>query len=84
MEQKQLGRGCCCCRDFLLVSRETGGYYGGRSPKYRKIFKIFLENFFRYDIMKNYLYLKPKNPCHEGRAKTQQIKTLGGNRRWMK
>lgn len=64
---------------FLAGFSRDGGILCGRSPKYRKIFKICLENFFRYDIMKNYLYLKPKNPCHEGRAKTQQIKTLGGN-----
>ncbi len=45
MEQKQLGRGCCCCRDFLLVSRETGGYYAVAPQNIEKFSKFFWKIF---------------------------------------
>lgn len=47
VEQKQPGRGCYCCRDFLLVSRETGGYYAALSKNIEKFFNDlqFVHNF---------------------------------------
>ena len=64
---------------FLAGFSRDGGDTMRSLPKISKNFQNLSGKFFRYDIIKNYLISKTEKSLPRGQAKTQQIKTLGGN-----